>query len=156
MSTANAITELQQWAADALNATPWMREHAITTAAENALDIEAVLDRALAEVGVAATVLTPEINFAGTDAAGNIVAEIPRLVVSVSESGINRTRPGACTAMDAALIIAAALHSNVIGFDSMVQSFDEPRQLVIVNVTFKATLQVALAPTPTKTPEIED
>lgn len=68
----NTVHEIQQWVADTLNADQWLRERDVAAYAENQLDIEAKVQRALDGVGIVATVLTPAINYTGTDADGAI------------------------------------------------------------------------------------
>ena len=106
--------------------------------------VEAKVQSALDGVGIFAAVLTPVINHMGSDAGGAIMGELSELVVSVAESPTNRARPGACTALDAACRAAALIHSEVITFGALRQSLDESNGLVICNVTFATTIQVAL------------
>ena len=94
-----SIEMLQATVADLLSADEWLSIHGVVAYAENKLDIEVSVTAAITQVGIVATVVTPEIEFIGTDGEGNLVAEISALVISISEmTAINRERPGACLA----------------------------------------------------------
>jgi hypothetical protein len=94
---------------------PVLQPHEIAVLAENAMDIDSEISAALGAVGCCAIVMTPELTYLGRDDAGNIAWELAQLVVAVREHvPINRARPGAITAMDAALMIVETLASDTV------------------------------------------
>lgn len=140
-----SIEMLQATVADLLSADEWLSIHGVVAYAENKLDIEVSVTAAITQVGIVATVVTPEIEFIGTDGEGNLVAEISALVISISEmTAINRERPGACTALDAGARVAQLLHGDTCGLVSIKQIYEPERGFGICNVTFATTTQVAL------------
>ena len=129
----------------------------MTAVAENQLDVETAIDTALAASGIVATVVTADAEGIGTYQ-GAVIAEIPEMTVSVSESvAINRERPNACTALDAAVRMAQLLHSDEQTFRAIRMAVEPERGLVIANVTFATSLALTLTTrTHTPTPPTED
>jgi hypothetical protein len=139
----NPADTVQAQVAAAIQADEWLALHGVEAIAENRLDVEAAIERALGEVGICATVLTPSLDYAGDSATGAPMLEMPELVVSVAETAANRERAGACTALDAALRIALLLHSDTMALKSIRQTFEETRSLTVVSITFAATITLA-------------
>lgn len=151
----NPINDYQESIVAILAADPWLLEHAVTAVAENRLDVEAAIDTALASVGMVATVVTPDVEGIGTYQ-GAVIAEIPEMTVSVSESvAINRERPNACTALDAAVRMTQLLHADEQTFRAIRMAVEPERGLVIANVTFATSIQLTLT-TPITPPPTED
>ncbi len=140
----NSINAFQETIAGLLAADAWLRERKVSIVAENRLDVEAEIDAALAGVGMVATIITPDVEGIGTYD-GCVVAELPEFVVSVAELvAINRSRPEACTAIDAAARIVELLHGETRTFRAIRQTYEPERGLVICNVSFAAATPVAL------------
>ena len=109
----NAVEKLQKDMADLLRAAPELAGAGAAAVAENALDADAAVERALAETGLCLVVATPEISNGGEAEDGLPALRIPRLVVVCAESPpLNRGRPGAITALDAALAAVRVLHGG--------------------------------------------
>lgn len=140
----NNAEAVQQDIVDILKADAYLSEHDVEAVAENRLDVEALLTAALGSVGICATVLTPAIDYMGQTDTGDPVGEIPELVVSIAESPTNRERPNACTGLDAGIRIARLLHSPTLQLKSIRQATEESRGLIITNVTFVTSLNIAL------------
>jgi hypothetical protein len=140
----NPASDIQEQIAAIIAEDAWLTEHGLATIAENRLDIEAAVTAALDGSGLAATVLTPSIDYLGQTTGNKPAGEIPELIVSVAESPANRERPNAITALDAAMRIGEILHSPTMPLKTIRQSFDEARGLLIVNVTFASTLTIAI------------
>lgn len=143
----NNAEAVQQEIVDILKADAYLAEHEVEAVAENRLDVEALLTAALGNVGICATVVTPTIDYMGQDDAGHPVGEIPELIISIAESPTNRERPNACTGLDAGIRIAQLLHSSAIQLKTIRQATEESRGLIITNVTFVTSLNIALTTT---------
>lgn len=143
----NQAEAVQQQIVDALLADAFMQEHDVTVVAENRLDIEALLDQAMATTGICGTVLTPAIEYGGRIDETQIAGVIPELIVSFAESPTNRDRPNACTGLDAAIRAAQILNSPTILLKTIRQAVDDQKGLMITNVTFKTMLTIALITT---------
>lgn len=143
----NNAEAVQQEIVDILKADAYLAEHEVEAVAENRLDVEALLTAALGNVGICATVTTPTIDYMGQDDAGHPVGEIPELIISIAESPTNRERPNACTGLDAGIRIAQLLHSSAIQLKTIRQATEESRGLIITNVTFVTSLNIALTTT---------
>ena len=141
MNNAEAV---QQSIVDQILADAWLSQHKVASVAENRLDIEAEVARALDEVGICATVLTPEIDFMGDTEDGLPAGEIKALIVSVAESPANREQAEACTGLDAAMRIAQIVHSKTCQLVSIRQTADEAKGLLITNVTFATSVIIAI------------
>jgi hypothetical protein len=140
----NTINDFQEILADILSADTWLREHDVSIVPENRLEVESEIEAALAGVGMVATIVTPDVEGIGTYE-GCVVAELPEFIISVAELvAINRSRPGACTALDAAARIVELLHGETRTFRAIRQTYEPERGLVICNVSFAAATPVAL------------
>ncbi len=107
------LLEYQQAVCDAV--APALQPYGIECLAEDALDIDASIAAALAGVGCCAIVMTPELSYAGSDEHGGLVWEISSLIIAIREQvPLNRSRPGAATAIAAALLAVATLASDTI------------------------------------------
>lgn len=140
----NNAQSVQQTVVDLILADAWLQQHKVAALAENRLDIEAEVEKALAEVGICATVLTPEIDYMGDTEDGLPAGEIKALIVSVAESPANREQAEACTGLDAALRIAQIVHSSTCQLSTIRQTADEKRGLLITNVTFSTSMIIAI------------
>lgn len=139
-----SITALQEEIAALLNADDTLAQGGVKALAENRLDVEASIDAALVGVGIVATVVTPDIAGMGVYE-GEPVGEVEELVVSVAEiCAVNRERPGAMTALDAAIRAATLLHSATRTFKAIRQSYEEQRGLVICNASFATSVAILL------------
>ena len=139
-----SIHALQQQIADTLNADSVLVEGGVQALAENRLDIEGQIEAALAGVGIVATVVTPDVVRIG-DLAEGPVGEVEELVVSIAEAAaVNRERPGAITALDAAVRVASLLHTASTSLKTIRQNYEEQRGLVVCNVAFATTLPISL------------
>ena len=143
MSTNNAEA-VQQEIVELIKADSYLSAHQVEAVAENRMDVEALLTAALGNVGICATVLTPSIDYMGLTASGEPFGEIPELIVSIAESPANRDRPDACTGLDAGIRIAQLLNSNTLQLKTIRQATEEQRGLIITNVTFATSLNIAL------------
>lgn len=123
----NAVTQLQNDIADLLRTAPELADAGAVAVAENALDADAAVERALAETGLCLVVATPEVANGGEAADGRPALRIERLVVLCAESPpLNRERPGAITALDAALAAVRILHGGAsrLSFKGLRQRVD--------------------------------
>lgn len=94
---------------------PALQPYGIEALPENAMDVDFSISEALASVGCCAIVLTPRLSFLGLDSAGDPAWEISELIIAIREHvPINRERPGAITALDAALLATEQLASDTI------------------------------------------
>ena len=143
MST-NKAEAVQQEIADLIKADAYLANRQVEAVAENRLDVDSQITAALGKVGICATVLTPAIDFMGTDDEGNLVGEISELIISIAEAPGNRELPDTCTGLDAGIRIAQMLHSSSMQFKSIRQTTDDQRGLMITNVTFVTSLNIAL------------
>lgn len=139
-----SITALQEEIAALLDADDVLAQGGVKAIAENRLDVEAAVEVALASIGIVATVITPNISGMGV-CDGVPVGEVEELVVSFAEvAAVNRERPNAITALDAALVAAPLLHSATRTFKAISQSYDEARGLVVCNVSFATSVAISL------------
>lgn len=145
----NTARELQQAIADILNQDEYLKLYGVTAVAEDRLDSSMLVDEALAQVGICATVMTLTLDYMGQTDAGGIAAEVPELTIGVLESPANRERAGACTALDAAIRIADLLHSPTLRFKSIRQALEvgERGGLLVATATFQTSLSISLTTT---------
>ena len=135
------LKEIQDDARDALNADEALRAGGCEAISEMALDLQAALGRRLSQMkGVAMVVGTPSANAMGAAPAGlQIPVVIDELSVTCMEiPAINRTRPGAMTALEAAERAAWLLRAGNVAFLKISQSSDEASGVVSATATFRS------------------
>ena len=92
------LASLQRALVDSLMTDPWIVEHGATILAEDQRDTEAVVEEAIARLGIVAVVVTP--GFTVTSHDGDAVAGRADVRVAIyEEPALNRTRAGYCTAL---------------------------------------------------------
>lgn len=135
--------------AEKLNANDALRASGCEAVAEDALDVDAKVAEQLQVLnGVAMIVMTPKINVIGGGTENGIPVEIPELMISCAEiPALNRERPEAITALQAAERVALLFDSPQIKFKSITQMVDENLGLLTANVIFSTTMYLSL-PTP--------
>lgn len=107
----NSIIQIQDAIKEALEQNVYFKKSKIAVVSENAADISFQIKNSLGKLGVICVVQTPDFNFLGKDDEGHPVWEMPSATVVISEiPTINRSRAGASTALDAALIAAESIH----------------------------------------------
>ena len=113
--------------------------------AEDSLSINADLSKQLQTLkGVALVVMTPGCKIIGGGTPGYIAVEIPELTVScVEQPTLNRAKPDAVTALEAAQIVAAILGGHSCQFQSLRQSSDETTGSLAASAVFSTTLMLS-------------
>lgn len=139
------LKEFQLYLCTQLNANERLRKGGCLAMAEDSLDIDAELDKQLQTIqGVALVVITPACNVIGGGTPGYIAVEIPELTVScVEQPTLNRAKPDAITALEAAQIVAAILGSPSCQFKSIRQSSDEGTGSLAASAVFGTTLMLS-------------
>ena len=117
------VTEFQSKIADALNADEVLSRGGCRAFAENALDFEQEAQKQLHERGgVALVVLTPRMKRGGTPPRGGLHCICEGLTVEAGEiPALNRARPGAITALAAAMRASLVLEGRGIPWSATVQ-----------------------------------
>lgn len=92
----NTISNAQQVVIDILNSDIWFSDRGITWLKEDALDIEFQTKKSLNSTGIAAIVLTPELDYQGITSDGKYAFSTNAFTLQVIENpSINRTKPNA-------------------------------------------------------------
>lgn len=140
------LYEYQQSIADSLNADETLLQGGCEALAEDSLELLFRVARCVNEQGgVALVVTTPEAERLGDDE-GAIAVEIPALeIVCVEKPGVNRTREGAMTALQAAQRAAVVLDSPELHFLRIRQESDESAGTLSAIVTFQTSATLDLA-----------
>lgn len=117
------VLEFQRAIAAALNADATLLQGGCRAFAEDALDVEQEAARHLQEAGgVAIVVMTPRMKRGGTPQSGGLHCVCEGLTVEACEiPAVNRLRPGAMTALDAAMRASLVLEARGIPWVGTVQ-----------------------------------
>ena len=136
------ILEAQQAVCTMLANDQWFLRHNIEPLAEDAGNVDAEADRALAEVGLSVAVTTPDIVYAGDNPDGTLRCEIGRMEIACGESPATRIELDHPSALDAAIAAARALHdpSNGIIFEGITQGLQD--RTVIATATFSTAITI--------------
>lgn len=117
------VTEFQSKIADALNADEVLSRGGCRAFAEDALDVDQETQKQLQEAGgVAILVVTPRMRRGGTPPKGGLHCVCEGLAVEAIEiPALNRARPGAMTALAAAMRASLVLEGCGIPWSATVQ-----------------------------------
>lgn len=141
----NSIQEVQDEIKKRLTDNVYFERAKVTVLSENALDIDYMITKSLGTLGICCVVQTPRFEFIGKDDDRHPVWSIPEFQIVITEQPtINRSRAGASTALDAALIAAESLNEIPdIGLVGIQQT--DIQGLVTVVVTFSTSVQFGYA-----------
>lgn len=108
------ISALQQELADTITADSWCVSHGLKCYPENRGDIDFLIESAIDKLGIVAIVTTPELEYMGKNADGNVWS-IPSLQIAVSEISVtNRSRANFATVLTTATRIAKILNGSAL------------------------------------------
>lgn len=137
----NSIQEVQDAIVNKLKENVFYSRASIPVFSENSAQIEYLIKNAISKLGVCCVVQTPTLDFYGKDKDGHPVWQIPEFTIVISEiPTTNRSRAGASTALDAALIAAETV--NELGSEIALNSINqlENNGVISVFVSFKASI----------------
>lgn len=137
----NSIQEVQDAIVNKLKENVFYSRASIPVFSENSAQIEFLIKNAISKLGVCCVVQTPTLDFYGKDKDGHPVWQIPEFTIVISEiPTTNRSRAGASTALDAALIAAETV--NELGSEIALNSINqlENNGVISVFVSFKSSI----------------
>lgn len=137
----NSIQEVQDAIVNKLKENVFYSRTSIPVFSENSAQIEFLIKNAISKLGVCCVVQTPTLEFYGKDKDGHPVWQIPEFSIVISEiPTTNRSRAGASTALDAALIAAETV--NELGSEIALNSINqmENNGVISVFVSFKSSI----------------
>lgn len=137
----NSIQEVQDAIVNKLKENVFYSRTSIPVFSENSAQIEYLIKNAISKLGVCCVVQTPTLEFYGKDKDGHPVWQIPEFSIVISEiPTTNRSRAGASTALDAALIAAETV--NELGSEIALNSINqmENNGVISVFVSFKSSI----------------
>ena len=137
----NSIQEVQDAIVNKLKENVFYSRASIPVFSENSAQIEFLIKNAISKLGVCCVVQTPTLDFYGKDKDGHPVWQIPEFTIDISEiPTTNRSRAGASTALDAALIAAETV--NELGSEIALNSINqmENNGVISVFVSFKSSI----------------
>lgn len=137
----NSIQEVQDAIVNKLKENVFYSRASIPVFSENSAQIEFLIKNAISKLGVCCVVQTPTLDFYGKDKDGHPVWQIPEFSIVISEiPTTNRSRAGASTALDAALIAAETV--NELGSEIALNSINqmENNGVISVFVSFKSSI----------------
>lgn len=137
----NSIQEVQDAIVNKLKENVFYSRASIPVFSENSAQIEYLIKNAISKLGVCCVVQTPTLDFYGKDKDGHPVWQIPEFTIVISEiPTTNRSRAGASTALDAALIAAETV--NELGSEIALNSINqlENNGVISVFVSFKSSI----------------
>lgn len=142
----NSIMEVQQAVADALKKNVYFTRAGIEILCENALDIDFTINKAISSLGIVGVIQTPHFEFYGLDNDRHPVWVIQEFQMVFSEIPVtNRSRAGASTALDAALIAAETVNDEIPGCSLVDIIQTDVQNIVSVVATFKCSVQFGYA-----------
>ena len=144
----NSIQEVQDAIVNKLKENVFYSRASIPVFSENSAQIEYLIKNAISKLGVCCVVQTPTLDFYGKDKDGHPVWQIPEFTIVISEiPTTNRSRAGASTALDAALIAAETV--NELGSEIALNSINqmENNGVISVFVSFKSSILFGYART---------
>ena len=144
----NSIQEVQDAIVNTLKENVFYNKASIPVFSENSAQIEYLIKNAISKLGVCCVVQTPTLDFYGKDKDGHPVWQIPEFTIVISEiPTTNRSRAGASTALDAALIAAETV--NELGSEIALNSINqmENNGVISVFVSFKSSILFGYART---------
>lgn len=144
----NSIQEVQDAIVNRLKENVFYNKASIPVFSENSAQIEYLIKNAISKLGVCCVVQTPTLEFYGKDKDGHPVWQIPEFTIVISEiPTTNRSRAGASTALDAALIAAETV--NELGSEIALNSINqmENNGVISVFVSFKSSILFGYART---------
>jgi hypothetical protein len=144
----NSIQEVQDAIVNKLKENVFYSRASIPVFSENSAQIEFLIKNAISKLGVCCVVQTPTLDFYGKDKDGHPVWQIPEFTIVISEiPTTNRSRAGASTALDAALIAAETV--NELGSEIALNSINqmENNGVISVFVSFKSSILFGYART---------
>ena len=135
--------QIQQQIADALNADATLLQGGCRAFAEDALNVEQEAARQLHEAGgVALVVLTPAGERQGGPCGKGIKVETEITVSAAEITALNRLRPDAMTALDAAIRAALLLDGRGLEFQRYAQSTEPEYGIVKTDAVFSAQVEL--------------
>ena len=144
----NSIQEVQDAIVNKLKENVFYSRASIPVFSENSAQIEYLIKNAISKLGVCCVVQTPTLDFYGKDKDGHPVWQIPEFTIVISEiPTTNRSRAGASTALDAALIAAETVNEleSEIALNSI--NHMENNGVISVFVSFKSSILFGYART---------
>lgn len=157
LSNTSIFAQAQAAACDFLNADPLLSGR-VKFFAEDQLDIDYSIEKALGDQGIVGVVMTPQATYCGVNDSGELVYDLRDFTVMVTENtAVNRTLSGSVTALDAAarsLDVLGAPPFGIFGqFCPKAVEQGEDGGLIAARATFDCQIRASRTPAPPKNAE---